>query len=193
MDITNDDNDFIDGRIRNKLSESEIALFEEKRLSNPEFEREYVFRKNIVNAVYDINRINQLEKTYQERRKIKKRKTYFSAAAIIGGIIMCSVIFNVFNDKRHKKMILADLQFYSSVEIPITKESYLRDFKEFVNKVEKQSKKYSDYDWDQANKIYKKYSNEFYSKFLKSLTNKNKITIERIKSRYLELQQNNKK
>lgn len=60
---------------------------------------------------------------------------------------------------------------------PISKESYMERYKEFIDEVKKESGEYDDDDWAKADEKYLKYSEEWYLKFESELTMKDEVKI----------------
>lgn len=60
---------------------------------------------------------------------------------------------------------------------PMSKETYMANYKEFVEEVKKESSEYNDDDWAKADEKYLKYSEEWYTKFESELTMKDELKI----------------
>ena len=60
---------------------------------------------------------------------------------------------------------------------PMSKETYMANYKEFVEEVKKESSEYNDDDWIKAAEKYLKYSEDWYTKFESELTIKDELKI----------------
>ena len=67
---------------------------------------------------------------------------------------------------------------------PQTKESYLEDFKEFMNEVEQNHSSYTEKDWLSIDKKYEKFTNEWYKKFEDDFTWKEQLIIGKYQIQY---------
>jgi hypothetical protein len=67
---------------------------------------------------------------------------------------------------------------------PQSKESYLKNYKEFVSEVNQESQKYTEQDWEKADEEYKKYTEQWYEKFADELTCKEEMLLTKYKFQY---------
>lgn len=67
---------------------------------------------------------------------------------------------------------------------PTSKEDYISDYKEFINKVSDEYKTYNDNDWNRAERKLDKFSGEWYDKFSKELSAKEKIVVAGYKAKF---------
>lgn len=72
----------------------------------------------------------------------------------------------------------------SACSMLYSKDDYVRDYRNFVIKVEKNYQKYSDAEWAAADFEYQKYSVEYYDKFRGELTQQDKYLIGRLNGIY---------
>lgn len=69
-----------------------------------------------------------------------------------------------------------------------SKDSYVKDFDKFVEKVKTQCSDYSEADWKKADKTFKKYAETQYDKFSSELSNDELIKVTKLKATYAALQ-----
>ena len=62
---------------------------------------------------------------------------------------------------------------------PMSKDSYLEKFKEFISEVKKENSNYNEKDWKEKDKKYTKFIDEWYNKFKDELTWKEQIVIKK--------------
>jgi len=67
---------------------------------------------------------------------------------------------------------------------PQSKESYLKDYKEFISEVNEESKNYSEQDWEKADEKYEKYTGEWYEKFEDEFTWKEDVILTKYQFQY---------
>ena len=85
--------------------------------------------------------------------------------------------------KTLKTIILATILLITSCA-PQTKEAYLRDYKGFILKVEKEHETYSDRDWNTSDRELKEFTGKLYSKFEKNLTWQEEILVKKYEFQY---------
>ena len=69
-------------------------------------------------------------------------------------------------------------------DAPETKEAYMEKFEAFVDDVAKNSKEYSDRDWEKVAEKYEKFVGEWYDKFKNDFTTREKINLTALKVRF---------
>lgn len=81
--------------------------------------------------------------------------------------------------------------FYSFLAIvflfscaPSSKDTYIADYKKFINRVSDEYKTYNEKDWDRAQRKLDKFSGEWYDKFSTELSTKEKITVTGYKAKF---------
>lgn len=67
---------------------------------------------------------------------------------------------------------------------PMTKESYLEDYKKFITEVSSENSTYSESDWQNADKRFNKYRGEWYEKFEDELIWKEQIVLAKYEVQY---------
>lgn len=67
---------------------------------------------------------------------------------------------------------------------PTSKESYLEQYSKFVKEVSENASNYTEKDWVKQDKMYQKYSDEWYKKFQAEFTTSDKITLTSYKVKY---------
>lgn len=68
------------------------------------------------------------------------------------------------------------LIYFSSCS-PMSKESYIAEYKEFITEIKENSKTYDDAAWAEADERFQMYSEEYYAKFENDLTMKEELTL----------------
>jgi len=82
-----------------------------------------------------------------------------------------------------KTMLLASILLITSCA-PQTKEAYLRDYKGFILKVEREHEAYSDKDWNAADRQLEEFTGKLYTKFEKDLTWQEEILVKKYQFQY---------
>ncbi|HOY50727.1 MAG TPA: hypothetical protein P5086_00495 [Prolixibacteraceae bacterium] len=82
-------------------------------------------------------------------------------------------------------LLLGAALLVSSCLQPSTKEAYLEGFERFVQEVEKNSTKFTEKDWQWANKRFTRYAADYYDRFREELTLEEKVEVTLLKGRYL--------
>jgi hypothetical protein len=67
---------------------------------------------------------------------------------------------------------------------PMTKESYLQDYKSFINEVGSENSTYNEKDWSNADEKFNKYSGEWYNKFKDEILWKEQIVLAKYEVQY---------
>jgi len=81
-------------------------------------------------------------------------------------------------------IVFACLFIVSSCIIPTSKESYLRKFENFVEKVGKEHGKYKKSDWNYTDRVFKKFSKDWYKEYKDELTTQEQLKVAELKVRY---------
>ena len=68
-----------------------------------------------------------------------------------------------------------------------TKDTYLKDFQKFVEKVEANSANYTEADWQKADEKYKAFTGEEYDKYKNELSTPDLLKITKMKATYITL------
>lgn len=83
-----------------------------------------------------------------------------------------------------KLVLLAILLAISACSSPMTKESYLDQFREFISSVESSTVKESAEFWVQSQQQYERFTGEWYEKFKQELTWREELAIAQLQARY---------
>lgn len=67
---------------------------------------------------------------------------------------------------------------------PMTKESYLKDYKDFISEVCSENSNYTEKDWKNADEKFQKYSKEWYNKFKDEILLKEQIVLAKYQVQY---------
>lgn len=67
---------------------------------------------------------------------------------------------------------------------PFSKESYLKSYEAFIEKVSEKGDNYTDEDWKDIDEDYKKFNEEWYNKFKDELSLTEKLTISKYSVQY---------
>ena len=78
-------------------------------------------------------------------------------------------------ENKRNPVFGGDYIFFSFCGSPTTKEAYLENYEAFVKRVEKNHKNYHKKDWEYADKKIKQYNEDYYQKFERELTIKEKL------------------
>lgn len=80
--------------------------------------------------------------------------------------------------------VLVTVFFVIKNSSPFSKESYLEDYKEFIEEVSNENDTYSDEDWEEADEQFEKFNEEWYAKFEEELSFTEKITVTKYNAEY---------
>lgn len=81
-------------------------------------------------------------------------------------------------------VLIFTLIFFNSCGLVYSKDSYIKSFTAFVEKVKVENKKYTEEDWKQADLNYDKFAVQDYNKYLDNLTETDKEQIGKIEAQY---------
>jgi hypothetical protein len=83
-----------------------------------------------------------------------------------------------------KYFIIGILTLLYSCSLMMTKESYLEDYKGFINEISNESSNYSENDWESADEEFRKFSKEYYNKFKEEILRKEQIVLAKYEVQY---------
>ena len=81
-------------------------------------------------------------------------------------------------------VVISSIIFVIKSSSPFSKESYLEDYKEFIEKVSNENDSYSEDDWAETDETFEKYNEEWYNKFEPELSISEKLTITKYNAEY---------
>ena len=81
-------------------------------------------------------------------------------------------------------MLITTLVAFNGCGLVYNKDSYVKSFTAFVEKVKVENKKYTEEDWKQADLNYDKFAVQDYNKYLDNLTETDKEKIGKIEAQY---------
>lgn len=87
--------------------------------------------------------------------------------------------------KMKVMLLLATISLFIFGSCVDSKNSYIKDFKDFVEKVQKEGSNYSKAQWEQADRTYKDYAVTKYDKYSSKLTNDEKMEVTKLKAAYI--------
>ena len=90
--------------------------------------------------------------------------------------------------KRFLMMMFAAITLLTCNSCSETKESYVKDFTKFVEKVQAGADKYSKADWEEVEKKYIEFAETKYDKYSSELSTDEMIGITKLKATYLTIQ-----
>jgi hypothetical protein len=96
------------------------------------------------------------------------------------------MIIPLIKNRYHLNIFISTIVilFLSGCSVFYSKDNYINDFKVFVDSVEKDYRGYTEADWAEKDKIYLKYSVEYYEKYKDKLTEEDKYVLGKIKGSY---------
>ncbi|EOS18273.1 MULTISPECIES: DUF6565 domain-containing protein [Parabacteroides] len=90
--------------------------------------------------------------------------------------------------KRFLMMMVAVMALFTLSGCGESKESYVKDFTKFVEKVQAGADKYSKADWEEVEKKYIEFAETKYDKYSSELSTDEMIGITKLKATYLTIQ-----
>lgn len=90
--------------------------------------------------------------------------------------------------KRFLMMMVVVMTLFTCSSCSETKESYVKDFTKFIEKVQKESEKYTSADWDKIDKEFEEFAVTKYDKYSPELTTDEMFELTKLKANYLTLQ-----
>lgn len=85
-------------------------------------------------------------------------------------------------------LLVALMALFSLSSCAESKDSYVKDFNKFVDKVKKECADYSAKDWEKADKTFKEYTSEKYKKYSSELSESELVEVAKLKASYAALQ-----
>lgn len=90
--------------------------------------------------------------------------------------------------KRFFMMMVTVMTLFTLSSCGETKDSYVKDFTKFVEKVQANEDKYSEADWKEMNKKYEEFAETKYKKYSPELSTEEMIGITKLKATYMTIQ-----
>ena len=90
--------------------------------------------------------------------------------------------------KRFLMMMFAAITLLTCSSCSETKESYVKDFTKFIEKVQKESDKYTSTDWEKIDKTFQEFALTKYDKYSPELTTDEMLELTKLKANYLTIQ-----
>lgn len=90
--------------------------------------------------------------------------------------------------KRFLMMMVAVITLFTFSSCSETKESYVKDFTKFIEKVQKESDNYTSADWEKINKEFEEFAVTKYDKYSPELTTDEMFELTKLKANYLTVQ-----
>lgn len=87
--------------------------------------------------------------------------------------------------KRLFVALMASIALFMLSSCTETKESYVKDFTDFIEKVKADADNYTDADWEKTHKKYVEFAETKYDKFSPELTTDEVVDITKLKATYL--------
>ena len=81
-------------------------------------------------------------------------------------------------------VVISTIIYVVKSSSPNSKESYLEEYKEFIEKVSDENDSYSEDDWAETDETFEKYNEEWYNKFEPELSFSEKLTITKYNAEY---------
>lgn len=90
--------------------------------------------------------------------------------------------------KRFLMMVVAAMALFVLSSCGESKDSYIKDFTKFVEKVQADEEKYSKDDWKEVEKKYIEFAETKYDKYSSELSTDEMISLTKLKATYLTIQ-----
>lgn len=90
--------------------------------------------------------------------------------------------------KRFLMMMFAATALFVMSSCSETKESYVKDFTKFIEKVQKESDKYTSADWEKLDKTFEEFAVTKYDKYSPELTADEMFELTKLKAEYITIQ-----
>lgn len=90
--------------------------------------------------------------------------------------------------KRFLMMMFAAITLLTCNSCSETKESYVKDFTKFIEKVQKESEKYTSADWEKVDKTFQEFAVTKYDKYSPELTTDEMFELTKLKAEYITIQ-----